>query len=149
RTPHRVSGLPVEAARCARDGVRVAVGSPVPPGAGWLPQTTARRPGMPTYLSPGVCVEEVDSGARPLEGVGTAVAAFVGLAEKGPFNVPTLVSSWTAFSDAFGGFVPGSYLARSVYGYFMNGGGNCYVVRIGEDGAPDNDRKPKQLTSGP
>ncbi|HET7351991.1 MAG TPA: hypothetical protein VFJ28_13720 [Marmoricola sp.] len=43
-----------------------------------------------TYLSPGVYVEEVESGARPIEGVGTAVAAFVGLAEKGPFNNPIL-----------------------------------------------------------
>ena len=51
---------------------------------------------MPTYLSPGVYVEEVESGARPIEGVGTAVAAFVGLAETGPFNQPTLVSNWTA-----------------------------------------------------
>ena len=47
---------------------------------------------MPTYLSPGVYVEEIESGARPLEGVGTAVAAFVGLAESGPFNEPTLAS---------------------------------------------------------
>ena len=41
---------------------------------------------MPTYLSPGVYVEEVSSGSRPIEGVGTAVAAFVGFAEKGPAN---------------------------------------------------------------
>ena len=44
---------------------------------------------MPKYLSPGVYVEEIDSGSRPIEGVGTAVAAFIGLAEKGPFNKPT------------------------------------------------------------
>lgn len=41
-----------------------------------------------TYLSPGVYVEEVSSGARPIEGVGTAIAAFVGLAEDGPLNTP-------------------------------------------------------------
>jgi phage tail sheath protein FI len=107
---------------------------------------------MPTYLSPGVYVEEVESGARPLEGVGTAVAAFVGLAESGPINTPTLISSWTAFTDLFGGFLPGSYLARSVYGYFMNGGGNCYVVRIGEDGAASNGNprgEQKALPTGP
>ena len=39
---------------------------------------------MPQYLSPGVYVEEVDSGSRPIEGVGTAVAAFVGLAPHRP-----------------------------------------------------------------
>src|SRR5664279_1925021 len=88
---------------------------------------------MPTYLSPGVYVEEVDSGSRPIQGVGTAVAAFVGLAEQGPFNEPTLVSNWTQFATTFGGFVAGSYLAHSVYGYFMNGGGNCYIVRIGDE----------------
>lgn len=43
-----------------------------------------------TYLSPGVYVEEVDSGSRPIEGVGTAVAAFIGLAPGGPFDSPVL-----------------------------------------------------------
>ena len=71
---------------------------------------------MPTYLSPGVYVEEVPAGSRPIEGVGTSVAAFVGLAEKGPVNEPTLVSNWTQFSDAFGDFVENSYLAHAVYG---------------------------------
>src|SRR5262249_58001900 len=101
---------------------------------------------MPSYLSPGVYVEEVEAGSRPIEGVGTAVAAFVGLAERGPFNAPTLVSNWTQFTGSFGDFVAGSYLAHAVYGYFANGGGNCYVVRIGEDGADD---APKELPGGP
>jgi phage tail sheath protein FI len=87
---------------------------------------------MPQYLSPGVYVEEVEAGSRPIEGVGTAVAAFVGLAAAGPFNEPTLVTNWSQFTQTFGEFVPGTYLAHAVYGYFMNGGGSCYVVRIGE-----------------
>jgi len=89
---------------------------------------------MPNYLSPGVYVEEVEAGSRPIEGVGTATAAFVGLAEKGPVNTPTLVTNWSQFAQAFGGFLEGSYLAHSVYGYFLNGGGSAYVVRIGADG---------------
>src|SRR5437762_4182861 len=89
---------------------------------------------MPNYLSPGVYVEEVEAGSRPIEGVGTATAAFVGLAEKGPVNSPTLVTNWSQFSQAFGGFLEGSYLAHSVYGYFLNGGGSAYIVRIGADG---------------
>ena len=80
---------------------------------------------MPTYLSPGVYVEEVEAGSRPIEGVGTAVAAFVGFAADGPFNEPTLVSNWSQFTETFGDFVEGSYLAHAVYGYFLNGGGNC------------------------
>lgn len=88
---------------------------------------------MPTYLAPGVYVEEVSSGSRPIEGAGTAVAAFVGLAEKGPVNEPTLCSNWTQFVNTFGGFGGGSYLAHAVYGYYLNGGGNCFIVRIGGD----------------
>jgi uncharacterized protein len=86
---------------------------------------------MPTYLSPGVYMEEVSSGSKPIEGVGTAVAAFVGFAEKGPANQPTLVTNWTQFTGNFGSFIPGSYLAHAVYAYFLNGGGAAYVVRIG------------------
>jgi phage tail sheath protein FI len=89
---------------------------------------------MPTYLSPGVYVQEVSSGSKPIEGVGTAVAAFVGLTEKGPANTPTLVTNWTQFSTLFGDFVEGSYLAHAVYGYFLNGGGSAYVVRVASDG---------------
>jgi phage tail sheath protein FI len=89
---------------------------------------------MPTYLSPGVYVEEVSSGSKPIEGVGTAVAAFVGFAEKGPVNEPTLVTNWTQFTQSFGEFIEDSYLAHAVYGYFLNGGGAAYVVRIGADG---------------
>src|SRR5215203_5800980 len=91
-------------------------------------------PRMPNYLSPGVYVEEVEAGSRPIEGVGTAVAAFVGLAGRGPANTPTLVTNWNQFTSVFGDFVEGSYLAHSVYGYFLNGGGAAYVVRVGADG---------------
>lgn len=89
---------------------------------------------MPQYLSPGVYVEEVQSGARPIEGVGTAVAAFVGFAEQGPFHRPTLVANWNQYVQLFGGFVEDAYLPHAVYGYFANGGGAAYVVRVG--GAP-------------
>jgi phage tail sheath protein FI len=89
---------------------------------------------MPNYLSPGVYVEEVEAGSRPIEGVGTAVAAFVGLAARGPANTPTLVTNWNQFTSVFGEFVEGSYLAHAVYGYFLNGGGAAYVVRVGADG---------------
>ncbi|TVZ97987.1 MULTISPECIES: phage tail sheath family protein [unclassified Streptomyces] len=86
---------------------------------------------MPTYLTPGVYVEEVQSGARPIEGVGTAVAAFVGFAESGPFHAPTLVTGWDQYTQLFGGFTEGAYLPHAVYGYFANGGGAAYIVRIG------------------
>jgi len=89
----------------------------------------------PQYLSPGVYVEEVDKGAKPIEGAGTSVAAFVGFAQKGPVNFPTFIANWGQFVQTFGEFIPGSYMAHSVYGYFHNGGGSCYVTRLpGGDG---------------
>ncbi|MCD9898988.1 phage tail sheath family protein [Streptomyces sp. MT29] len=86
---------------------------------------------MPSYLTPGVYVEEVQSGARPIEGVGTAVAAFVGFAETGPFHQPTLVTSWDQYVQTFGTFTADTYLTHAVYGFFANGGGAAYIVRIG------------------
>ncbi|MEJ3405459.1 phage tail sheath subtilisin-like domain-containing protein [Rathayibacter sp. YIM 133350] len=112
---------------------------------------------MPTYLSPGVYVQEIDAATRPIEGVGTAVAAFIGLAPTGPENSPTLVSNWTQYVEQFGGLYPGSYLAYAVYGYFLNGGGNCYIVRIGTAAASAKGSRreakpvsaePQQLTIG-
>jgi phage tail sheath protein FI len=100
---------------------------------------------MPTYLTPGVYVEEVPSQSKPIEGVGTSIAAFVGLAPGGPINTPMRISNWTQFARAFGDprepengpFMEGAYLAHSVYGFFQNGGGLCWVVRVGDaDDAP-------------
>jgi len=99
---------------------------------------------MPEYLSPGVYVEEVDRGPKPIEGVGTAMAAFVGFSEKAEItreidgelvtedllNKPQLVTNWSQFVERYGSFVPGAYLAHSVYGYFTNGGSRCYVVSV-------------------
>jgi uncharacterized protein len=92
----------------------------------------------PQYLSPGVYVEEVERGARPIEGVGTAVAAFVGFAEKGPVNQPSFIANWTQYTNTFGGFIPGGYMSHAVYGYFHNGGGGCYITRLpGGDGTAE------------
>jgi phage tail sheath protein FI len=99
---------------------------------------------MPEYLSPGVYVEEVDRGPKPIEGVGTAMAAFVGFTEKAEYqrevdgemiteellNKPQLVTNWTQYVQRFGGFVEGAYMPHAVYGYFHNGGSRCYVVSV-------------------
>ena len=87
------------------------------------------------YLTPGVYVEEVDKGSKPIEGVGTAVAAFLGVAEKGPIGQATMIANWTQFVENFGGFIPVAYLAHAVYGYFNNGGGLCFVVRVASEEA--------------
>ena len=99
---------------------------------------------MPEYLSPGVYVEEVNAGARPIEGVGTAMPVFVGFTEKASIdetvdgetittdllNRTVLVTNMTQFRERFGGFVEGAYLPHAVYGYFLNGGNRCYVHSV-------------------
>ena len=98
---------------------------------------------MPTYLTPGVYVEEVPSANKPIEGVGTSVAAFVGLAPGGPINTPMRISNWTQFAKIYsdpsnpdnGPFMEGGYLAHAVYGFFNNGGNLCWIVRVGSEDA--------------
>ncbi|HEX8743474.1 MAG TPA: phage tail sheath C-terminal domain-containing protein [Thermoleophilaceae bacterium] len=91
-----------------------------------------------TYYTPGVYIEEQPSGSRPIQGVGTAVAGFVGRTEKVPADTtgPVLVSNWTQFKTAFGDLAEGLVLPFAVQGFFQNGGGAAYVAGVGEGAAP-------------
>jgi len=82
------------------------------------------------YLAPGVIVEEMESGPIPIEGVPTDVGAFVGLTERGPVLEPKCLSSWNDYLKHFGSFISDSYTAEGVFGFFENGGRECYVVRV-------------------
>src|SRR5205823_688261 len=83
---------------------------------------------MPEYLSPGVYVEEVDTGNKPIEGVATSTVGFLGVSERGPVEA-TLVTSFSEYSRLFGKYVDGRYLARGVEGFFQNGGKRCFIAR--------------------
>jgi uncharacterized protein len=93
------------------------------------------------YFAPGVYVEEVDRGSRPIEGITMSVAGFVGFTEdvRGGAELfkPMLITSWTQYVEYFGkqgsdGFTDfDAYLPFSVYGWFLNGGGRCWVTSIG------------------
>jgi phage tail sheath protein FI len=91
---------------------------------------------MPSYLSPGVYVEEVPASTRPIAGVGTAIAGFVGFAAAGPLNQPVHVTNWTQFTETFGDMVENYALGKAVYSFFNNGGGRAYIVRIPTDLRP-------------
>jgi phage tail sheath protein FI len=84
---------------------------------------------MPEYLSPGVYVEEVDRGAKSIEGASTSTAGFLGQTERGPTK-PQLLTSFADYKRQFGGFIDESYLAYGVDGFFRNGGSRCFVGRI-------------------
>lgn len=92
---------------------------------------------MAEYLSPGVYVEEFDSGSVPMEGVGTSTAGFVGVTEKGPAEgAPVLVTNFADFRRIFGSYLSERefgeyrYLAYSVNQFFTNGGTRCFVKRV-------------------
>ncbi|HMC59566.1 MAG TPA: hypothetical protein VKJ01_10270, partial [Candidatus Solibacter sp.] len=91
---------------------------------------------MPEYLAPDVYVEEVDTGSKPIEGVSTSVAGVVGVTERGPLNVPILVTSSGEYANWFGGvltkddFGPHRFLPHAVEGFFTNGGKQLYVTRV-------------------
>jgi hypothetical protein len=168
---------------------------------------------MPEYLAPGVFVEEIDSGSKPIEGVGTNTTAFVGYAKSGVFNKPVFISNWTQFCEEFGEdegiilsalaselgkpavelvakkrslkprknwvafaqqelkaagkdfakflkdrnipqasvpYLDGSYLAHVVKGYYDNGGGRAYIVRIPRKSDTELfQSSPKQISAQP
>lgn len=92
---------------------------------------------MAEYLSPGVYVEEFESGGKPMEGVGTSTAGFVGLAERGPVGgVPVLVTNFSDFRRKFGGYLSAAefgnnrFLAYSVEHFFLNGGARAFISRV-------------------
>lgn len=84
---------------------------------------------MPEYHAPGVYVEEVERGPKPIEGVSTSTAGFLGETERGRTDA-RLVTSFPDFRRKYGGFVEDRYLAYAVEGFFNNGGGRCYVGRV-------------------
>ncbi|HKE48339.1 MAG TPA: hypothetical protein VKB52_09750, partial [Rhodanobacteraceae bacterium] len=84
---------------------------------------------MPEYLSPGVYVEEVDTGNKPIEGVATSTVGFLGVAERGP-REPMLVTSFTEYARLYGRYNKPSVLAYAVEGFFLNGGKRCFIARV-------------------
>ena len=84
-------------------------------------------PVNPTY--PGVYVQEEASGARAVAGVATSIAAFVGMAERGPMDTATRIFNFADFERSFGDTTEGE-LATQVRNFYLNGGGQAYVMRI-------------------
>ena len=111
---------------------------------------------MPTYQSPGVYINEI-AGMKSIQAAGTSVVAFVGFTRTRPLDnqagEPRLVTSWTQYVAEFGDFVDGFYTPLSIYGYFQNGGGLCYVLslmtadeRTSRAGSSRQSAPPRRLT---
>lgn len=100
---------------------------------------------MAEYLSPGVYVEEYDSGATPMQGVSTSTAGFVGLAERGPvIGQPQLVTSFSDYKRIYGGYLSDAaygdnrFLPYAVEQFFLNGGARAYIMRAVPEDTPRN-----------
>lgn len=83
---------------------------------------------MPEF--PGVFVEEAPAGARPIEGVGTSTAAFVGAAPSGPVVAPLKVHSFAEYEAQFGALAVEMPLGYAVQHFFLNGGREAWIARI-------------------
>lgn len=91
---------------------------------------------MPAALTyPGVYVDEVPTGgARAIIAVPTSITAFVGMAPRGPVNVPVTVTSLTAYTRAFGPVEGANAMSVAVSQFFLNGGGKAIIVRAAKGG---------------
>jgi len=98
---------------------------------------------MPTYLHPGVYIEEIPSGAKTIEGVGTSTAAFIGYTTKGPLDTPLLLLNFDDYRRRYGGIRDlgagdlGDAMGFSVSAFFQNGGTKAYVVRLARGTVPN------------
>ncbi|GAA4759494.1 phage tail sheath family protein [Actinomycetospora chibensis] len=101
---------------------------------------------MPSALTfPGVYVEEIPSGVRPITGVSTANTAFVDYFRRGPMNVPTRITSLADFDRTFGGIDAQSEASYGIAQYYLNGGSVAWVLRVA-GGTGDNAPKKATLT---
>ena len=90
---------------------------------------------MPEYLHPGVYIEEIERGPKPIEGVPTSTAAFLGETERGSLT-PSLVTSYKDYARLFGGvYDPEKFMPYAVNGFFENGGKRLYIARVVGGGA--------------
>lgn len=82
-----------------------------------------------SFLSPGTYPQETDYSFY-VKAISTSACGMIGVAERGPINTPTLVTSWEQFLRKFGGYITSGYLAYAARGFFDNGGSVLWVNRI-------------------
>jgi hypothetical protein len=82
------------------------------------------------YTRPAVYIESTDATASETVVLRTDISAFVGIARRGPLDMPIPVESFRQFQTHFGEFTGAGYLAYAVRGFFENGGRRCWAVRV-------------------
>ncbi|MFC7335843.1 phage tail sheath family protein [Haloferula chungangensis] len=86
---------------------------------------------MASYLHPGVYIEEIPSGSKPIEGVSTSVAAFVGVSPQGPSGEAVLIQNLEDYKTDFGGVASETdEMGLAIQAFYLNGGRSAYICRI-------------------
>jgi phage tail sheath protein FI len=75
-------------------------------------------------------IKKRKKGSQPITGAPTAVTAFLGHTNLGPFNEPRQVNNFAEFERVYGGLSPDSELGPGVSAFFRNGGKRAYIVRL-------------------
>jgi len=123
------------------------------------------------YYTPGVYVEEVSSGFKPITGVPTSIVGFIGETQQGALNQPEMIVSWGQYFDKFIGYtvvekmsprgtkvldangnvemenIPNDIVTNldwGVYAFFNNGGSKCYIVSVAH---PSSTPDPKEINA--
>ena len=101
------------------------------------------------YLTPDIYFERIvrDERYRALARAKLNVPVFLGIAERGPVQEPVRISDWEGFKRLFGDYLPNAYLAHTVYGFFNNGGSECFVTRVARTQDGDSERNASKATT--
>ena len=88
-----------------------------------------------TLVSPGVLARENDSSFISSQPV-TVGAAIIGPTVKGPVEIPTVVTSYSDYTNRFGSYLESGsglysyFTSIAAYNYFINGGDSLLVARV-------------------
>src|SRR5215831_9627705 len=109
--------------------------------------------GMPEYVAPGVYVEEIATGVKPIQGVDTSTVGFIGIARSGPLDTP--VGPMTSLAEFERQFGDGSAIAcagaplmpafmwHAARSFFGDGGKQLWAIRVSGQGSSGEDARPR------
>lgn len=88
---------------------------------------------MPQVSYPGVYIQEIPSAVRTITSVSTSITAFIDIFREGPLNKAVQIFGMTDFDRIFGGLDDRSEASYAISQFFLNGGGEAFVVRVAKD----------------
>ncbi len=97
------------------------------------------------HRAPGIYQTFESVALPPMQIANTRIAGFVGLTQKGPMNEAVRLTNWDEFLEIYG-YTTDSYTADAVYGFFKNGGHDCWVSRVAHNPPEGEPTKPEHAS---